>query len=93
MNPLSLVGTGKIIKTCFCVGWTDIRVLFQYYAPELMGHIRVDRKKFHFKETETFNKQTTLETTIADKLKEVLPTIPEDAMKVITQMLVAIPEQ
>lgn len=46
MNPVSLIGTGKDPKTCFCVGWTSMKVLFQHYAPELKDQIEQDRQKF-----------------------------------------------
>lgn len=46
MNPTSLIGTGKKIKTCFCVGWSDMKVLMEHYAPELMKQINEDREKF-----------------------------------------------
>lgn len=46
MNPVSLIGTGKDPKTCFCVGWTSMKVLFQHYAPQLKDQIEQDRQKF-----------------------------------------------
>jgi site-specific recombinase XerD len=46
MNPISLIGTGKGTKTCFCVGWSDMKVLMEHYAPQLMGQIEQDRQKF-----------------------------------------------
>jgi integrase len=46
MNPVSLIGTGKNTKTCFCVGWTDMKVLMEHYAPQLMKQIEEDRQKF-----------------------------------------------
>jgi integrase len=48
MNPVSLIGTGKATKTCFCVGWTDMKVLMEHYAPQLMDQIEQDRQKFTF---------------------------------------------
>jgi len=48
MNPVSLIGTGKATKTCFCVGWSDMKVLMQHYAPQLMAQIEQDREKSHF---------------------------------------------
>jgi integrase len=48
MNPVSLIGTGKGTKTCFCVGWTDMKVLMEHYAPQLMDQIEEDRQKFTF---------------------------------------------
>jgi integrase len=48
MNPVSLIGTGKATKTCFCVGWTDMKVLMEHYAPQLMDQIEEDRQKFTF---------------------------------------------
>jgi len=48
MNPVSLIGTGKQTKTCFCVGWTDMKVLMQHYAPQLLDQIEQDRQKFQF---------------------------------------------
>jgi integrase len=48
MNPLSLIGTGKGTKTCFCVGWTEMKVLMEHYAPQLMDQIEEDRQKFTF---------------------------------------------
>jgi len=32
MNPMSLMGTGKTLKTCFGVGWTDMKVLLEHYS-------------------------------------------------------------
>jgi site-specific recombinase XerD len=46
MNPVSLIGTGKETQTCFCVGWTDMKVLMKYYAPKLTKQIEQDRQKF-----------------------------------------------
>lgn len=46
MNPISLIGTGKDPKTCFCVGWTSMGVLMQHYAPQLKEQIETDRQKF-----------------------------------------------
>lgn len=46
MNPVSLIGTGKDPKTCFCVGWTSMKVLFAHYAPQLKEQIEQDRQKF-----------------------------------------------
>jgi site-specific recombinase XerD len=46
MNPVCLIGTGKEIKTCFCVGWTDMKVLMEHYAPKLTKQIEKDRRKF-----------------------------------------------
>ena len=46
MNPVSLIGTGKETKTCFCVGWSDMKALMKYYAPELTKQIEQDRQKF-----------------------------------------------
>jgi site-specific recombinase XerD len=48
MEPVSLIGTGKKTKTCFCVGWTEMKVLMEHYAPRLMSQIESDRAKFHF---------------------------------------------
>lgn len=48
MNPMSLIGTGKKIKTCFCVGWTSMKVFTQHYAPKLHKTIEQDRQKFAF---------------------------------------------
>jgi len=50
MNPVSLIGTGKGHKTCFCVGWTSMAVLMQHYAPALMDTINKDRQRFDGKE-------------------------------------------
>lgn len=46
INPVCLIGTGKETKTCFCVGWTDMKVLMKYYAPKLTKQIEKDRRKF-----------------------------------------------
>lgn len=46
MNPVSLIGTGKDPKTCFCVGWTSMGVLMAHYAPQLKEQIETDRQKF-----------------------------------------------
>lgn len=50
MNPISLIGTGKEHKTCFCVGWTSMKVLMEHYAPQLMDTINKDRQRFDGKE-------------------------------------------
>ena len=47
MNPVSLIGTGKRTKTCFCVGWTDMKVLMQHYAPKMTKTIEKDRQTFN----------------------------------------------
>jgi len=49
MNPVSLIGTGKDPKTCFCVGWTSMGVLMAHYAPQLKEQIEQDRQKFTIK--------------------------------------------
>jgi site-specific recombinase XerD len=46
MNPLCLIGTGKGVKTCFCVGWSDMKILMEHYAPKLTKQIEKDRQKF-----------------------------------------------
>lgn len=46
MNPMSLIGTGKKRKTCFCVGWTDMKILVEHYAPRMEKTINEDRAKF-----------------------------------------------
>lgn len=46
MNPVSLIGTGKTEKTCFCVGWSDMKVIMQHYAPQLLSQIEQDRQNF-----------------------------------------------
>jgi hypothetical protein len=46
MNPLCLIGTGKGVKTCFCVGWSDMKILMEHYAPKLTKQIEKDRRKF-----------------------------------------------
>ena len=46
MNPVSLIGTGKETKTCFCVGWSDMKALMKFYAPKLTKQIEQDRLKF-----------------------------------------------
>lgn len=46
MNPACLVGTGKQTKTCFCVGWSDIKILMEHYAPKLEKQIEKGRKAF-----------------------------------------------
>ena len=46
INPVCLIGTGKETKTCFCVGWTDMKALMKYYAPKLTNQIEQDRQKF-----------------------------------------------
>lgn len=48
MNPISLIGTGKNPKTCFCVGWTSMHVLMEHYAPKLTRIIENDRQKMSF---------------------------------------------
>ncbi len=48
INPVSLIGTGKNVKTCFCVGWSDMKVLMEHYAPHLEKQIEEDRQKFTF---------------------------------------------
>jgi integrase len=46
MNPACLIGTGKQTKTCFCVGWSNMKVLMEHYAPKLVKQIEKDRHKF-----------------------------------------------
>jgi len=50
MNPMALVGTGKQTKTCFCVGWSDFKVLLEHYAPKMAKAIENGRRTFTFKE-------------------------------------------
>jgi len=49
IRPMSLIGTGKAVKTCFCVGWTGqkaIDTIMTFYAPRLFSQIEEDREKF-----------------------------------------------
>jgi len=49
IRPMSLIGTGKTVKTCFCVGWTGqkaIDTIMTFYAPKLFSQIEEDRQKF-----------------------------------------------
>jgi integrase len=49
IRPISLIGTGKTVKTCFCVGWTGqkaIDTIMTFYAPQLLAQIEKDREKF-----------------------------------------------
>jgi len=51
MRPISLIGTGKTVKTCFCVGWTGqkaIDTVMTFYAPQLLAQIEKDREKFEW---------------------------------------------
>jgi len=40
-----LIGTGKRQKTAICVGWTDMKVLMEHYAPKMMRTIERNRPK------------------------------------------------
>lgn len=49
IRPTSLIGTGKSVKTCFCVGWSGqkaIDTIMTFYAPQLLAQIERDREKF-----------------------------------------------
>jgi len=49
IRPMSLIGTGKAVKTCFCVGWTGqkaIDTIMTFYAPQLHAQIERDREEF-----------------------------------------------
>jgi len=50
IRHISLIGTGKTVKTCFCVGWTGQRAIdtiMTFYAPQLLAQIEKDREKFN----------------------------------------------
>lgn len=47
ISPMSLIGTGKEVKTCMCVGWNS-DTIFKHYAPEMLNQIEEDRQKLLF---------------------------------------------
>jgi integrase len=71
MNPICLVGTGRNPKTCFCVGWSDLSIVMQHYAPKLTKQIEKGRQTFVFRKDigEVIKKQKTenLRKTLAEK--------------------------
>lgn len=71
MNPVCLIGTGKGVKTCFCVGWTEMKVLMEHYAPKLTKQIEKGRQSFVFRKDigEVMKKQKieNVQKTLAEK--------------------------
>jgi site-specific recombinase XerD len=70
-NPVCLVGTGKNPKTCLCVGWSDMKILMEHYAPKLTKQIEKARQTFLFRKdiAEVLKKQKAenLQKTLAEK--------------------------